>query len=312
MPSLPQLVQQYLTHRRRLGFIVEKPGLLLPQFARFHERVAPGRPLTTAIALRWAVLPGTGSRNYYVCRLGMVRAFARYCTALDPRTQVPDYRLLGRGFLRVRPHIYSSAQIRLLLRRARKLPTFRSGLRPRTCETLIGLIACTGLRLIEVIRLRLDDVDLDRATLRIPRSKYSPQRIVPLHPTTVAALRVYRVERLRCYPFGDRFFVGRSGRCLKRSSVHGDFRGLVQGLVSNGERPRLRLYDLRHTFATRHIVRWNRQAAPLAHRLLLLSRYLGHQNFRDTWWYVSAHPAMLRVAAQRFERFRGGDRPHGL
>jgi integrase len=67
-----------------------------------------------------------------------------------------------------------------------------------------------------------------------------------------------------------------------------------------------RIHDLRHTFATRHIARWNREGAPVAHRLLLLSRYLGHQNLNDTWWYISADPAMLRLAAERFEHFHRG------
>lgn len=306
MPSLLTLVRQYLAHRRRLGFILGNPHRMLPQFARFHQRLAPGKPLTVDIILKWVVQPGTGSRNYYVSRLGMVRAFASYCAVLDPRVQVPDYRLLGRGFLRVRPHIYSSAEIRLILRRARQLPTYRSPLRPLTYETLVGFIACTGVRLNEAIRLRLDDVDLERGTLRVPRCKFSPERVLPLHPSTVLALRRYRAARVQKYPFGEHFFVGRAARCLKQTQVHDTFRTLVQGLVPNGERPRLRLYDLRHTFATTHIAQWNRESAPVTHRLLLLSRYLGHQNFRDTWWYVSAAPTMFRVASKRFEQFRGG------
>jgi integrase len=308
MRSLLTLVREYLAHRRRLGFILRNPHRMLPQFARFHERVAPGQPLTVDVIIKWAVEPGTGSRNYHVARLRMVRAFARYCAALDPRVQVPDYDLLGRGFRdpRVRPHIYSSAEIKLILHRARQIPPRRSPLRPLTYETLLGFIACTGVRLNEAIRLRLEDVDLERGTVRVPHSKYSPERVLPLHPSTVRALRRYRETRVQEYPFGEHFFVGRAARCLEQSQVHAIFRSLVRGLVPNGERPRLRIHDLRHTFATRHIAQWNRESAPVTHRLLLLSRYLGHQNFHDTWWYVSAEPAMLRVAAKRFAQFHGG------
>jgi integrase len=303
MPSLRTLVRGYLAHRRQFGFMLGNPHRMLPQFARFHERVAPGQPLSTDVILKWAVQPGTGSRNYYVGRLAMVRAFARYCAVLDPRVQVPDYRLLGRGHLRVRPHVYSLAQIRLILRRARQLPTHRSPLRPLTYETLLGLIACTGLRLNEALRLGLSDIEFAHGTVRVPASKHSPQRVLPLHPSTLRALRRYRDARWRLHPIGGCFFLGRAGRPLKQSVVHDTFRHLARGLASNGERSLVRIHDLRHTFATRHIARWNRQAAPVTHRLLLLSRYLGHQNFGDTWWYVSSHPEMLRSAAQRFEAF---------
>ncbi len=306
MPSLPILVQRYLAHRRQLGFSLDREYLLLPKLARFHQEVAPRQPLQTAVILQWAVQPGTGCRTYYVKRLAMARSFARYCAVFDPRVQVPDYRLLGRGYERIVPHIYSSGEIRLILRRARALPTYRSPLRPLTCETLFGLIACTGLRVREAMRLGLADIDLDRGTLRVARSKFSPERVLPLHPSTVRALLRYRDARWQRHPFGERFFVGRSGRPLTCTRVHFDFCLLARGLVSNGARPLPRIHDLRHTFATRHIARWNREGAPVAHRLLLLSRYLGHQNLNDTWWYISADPAMLRLAAERFEHFHRG------
>jgi len=303
MTPLSRLVERYLSHRRKLGFMLEAEHRSLPRLARFHERAAPGQPLRTSLILKWAVQPGTGSRSYYVKRLASARGFAKFCAALDARVQIPDYRLLGPWFERKAPHIYSLDEIRLIMRQARALPTFRSPLRPLTYETLVGLIACTGLRFREALRLRLDDMDLDHGTLRVARCKFSPERMLPLHPSTVRALRRYRDARLRMHPLGEMFFVGRSGRPLCRSRVQEDFRTIRRGVIPNGARAAPRIHDLRHTFATRHIAKWNREAAPVAHRLLLLSRYLGHRSFGDTWWYISADPATLRRAASRFEQF---------
>lgn len=306
MRSLLQRVGDYLAHRRKLGFALAKDHCALPRFARFHQAAAPGRPLQTALILKWAVLPATGSRNYYVKRLAMVRSFAKYCAALDPRTQVPDYRLLGRGYERVVPHIYSADEIRLLLRRARTLTTYRFPLRPLTYETLFGLIACTGLRSCEAFRLRATDFDSVAGTLRVSPTKFSPERILPLHPSTQRALRRYLLARQRGQLTGEWLFINPHGDRLCDATARETFRTLSVGIVSNGARALPRIYDLRHTFATRHIAKWSRQAAPVAHRLLLLSRYLGHQNFSDTWWYVSADPVTLRSAAARFERFQRG------
>lgn len=307
MPSLLQYVRAYLAHRRALGFTLEVDHRQLPKLARFHERMAPGQPLRTDLILKWAVEPNTGSRNYYVKRLAMARSFARYCAALEPRTQVPDYRLLGRGYTKSAPHIYSASEIRLLLRRARGLSTRRFPKRPITFETLLGLIACTGLRLNEALRLRCQDFDFEAGTLSVPRSKFSPERILPLHPSTLRAMRRYLRARSAAQILGDHFFFNRFGDRLCDTSVHSTFRDIVSPIACRGALPRPRIHDLRHTFATRHIARWKRQAAPVAHRLLLLSRYPGHQNFRDTRWYVSADPTTLQDAAARFQRFQRGD-----
>ncbi len=296
-------VEAYLQHRARLGFKLDREGYLLRLYARYHDRVAAGQPLRIQVILDWVREPNGVRRSYLARRLRAVRGFAIYCAALDQRTQVPDYDLAGPMMDRRAPHIYSPAEVRLILRRAEQLPTFRSQLRPKTYVCLVGLIACTGLRVNEAMRLSLTDFDATAGTLRVPASKLSPQRRLPLHPSVVAHLRQYRADRLRFYPFGDRFFLSRAGRSLKTTDVHRTFRILCEGIRGNGARALPRIHDFRHTFATKHVGRWSREAAPLTHRLLLLSRYLGHQNFNDTWWYVSAQPATLRAAADRFEDY---------
>lgn len=166
-------------------------------------------------------------------------------------------------------------------------------------------MACTGLRRCEALRLRLGDLDAVAETLRVPGVKSSPPRLIPLHPTTVRALVRYRQARQRVFPLTDHFFVGRKGQPPHPTLVDWNFRQLVHGMVPTGDRAAVRLVDLRHTFATRLIDRWSRQAQPVAHHLLLLARYLGHQNFHSIWWYVSADPQALAVAARRFQRYHG-------
>ena len=107
MASMLHLVGCYITHRRRLGYQLNDASRLLAAFARFCARAAPGRPLTTDLALRWAnERPGLKPKTR-ASRLSMVRGFARYCVALDPRTEVPATRLLCSNWQRGTPHIFT-------------------------------------------------------------------------------------------------------------------------------------------------------------------------------------------------------------
>ena len=274
-------------------------------FAQFADRIAGGEPLTTTLALAWATLPSGSTPLYHAKRLEALRGFAHYCAALDPRVEVPPGRMLGPAHRRIAPHIYSPRQIALLMRRAGALPPTGS-LRPQTFVTLIGLLACTGLRVIEARRLRPEDFDAEAGTLKIARTKSSPERVLPLHPSTVRAMMRYQDARHRHWPLAQSFFVGTHGRALSDAAMYSTFRELTRDIVGNGARARPRLYDLRHTFATRMIARWSRGAAPVAHHLVLLSRYLGHQTFPATYWYVSADPSAMTSVAAQFQRYWRG------
>ena len=303
MSSWRTLVRQYLAHRRALGFVLKDAAQRLPDFARYAQRRAPGQPLTTALALQWATARPSASRSTHAKLLGLVRGLARFCAVLDPRTAVPATHLLGPAGQRVRPHLFTEEQTQLILRRARALSTSRSPLHPRTYETLIGLLACTGLRPGEARRLHWHDVDPATGRLRIAPCKSSPERMIPLHPTTVRALQRYWAARRRSFPGGEHLLVGVTGQPLRARKTEMIFARLVRGIPSNGQRASLRLVDFRHTFASHWIAEWSRQAQPVSHHLLLLARYLGHRDFSSTWWYVSSDAQSLQAAARTFRRF---------
>lgn len=301
-PSKLILVRRYLAFRRKLGYRMRAAELLF-DFARFADREAPGKPLTTALAIRWATAVPSARLNTRLGRIGLVRGFARYCATLDAQTQIPEPGLLGPGFQRVQPHLFSASQTKLILQRTRELQTCRSPLHPLTYETFIGLLASTGIRPGEALRLQCEDLDVEEGTLRIRRCKFSPERVLALHPTTVRALGHYRQKRQALFPWGERFFVGAAGKPLSARRTAKIFRRLTDGLAPGGERRTVRMMDFRHTFASKRISEWSRRAEPLAHHLLLLARYLGHQTFNSTWWYVSSDPRALRAASERFRHF---------
>ena len=300
--SMAKLARRYLAHRRGFGYRLQGAGYDLLAFARFLDRAAPGQPLGTKLALQWLKTKKCQPVTIAV-RLSTIRGFARFCATLDPRTQIPSTHLFPRRDGRRAPHIFTDAQLQLLLRRTQGLRPWRNELRPLVYRTLIALLACSGIRPSEAIRLRAEDFNATTGTLRVPAVKRSPERTLPLHPSTVRALQRYQSVRRSHYPLASHFFVGPFGRPLQMCAADWTFRQLVRGIPSNGSRPNPRLYDLRHRFATKWIARWSRQSVPLAHRLVLLSRYLGHRYFHDTYWYVQPESSALKKAATRFERY---------
>jgi len=288
-------VGAYLAHRRALGFQLKNEGLRLLEFARYADALGHRGPLTTRLALDWACRPQAADRLYWARRLEIVRTFAKHLLLTEPRTQIPPRHLLGPAHRRRSPHLYSSAQIQHLLRRAGQL---RGRLRPYTWQTLIGLLACTGLRISEAMRLERDDVDWNQSLLIIRESKYGKTRLVPLHPTALPPLRNYARRRQELFPRARYFFVSEKGTRLTYSPIEATFSQLRQGIPYRRRPPRL--HDLRHTMASRVLERWQSSRRGATNRILTLSRFLGHAQVEDTYWYLTALPHLLSEAAQRF------------
>ena len=204
-------VRAYLAQRRALGFRLRSEGYLLLSFARYADRHASRGRLTNKLAIAWASLPKNADRHRWARRLEAVRRLAKYLIVADPKTEIPPRHLFGPAEQPYRPFIYSAQQIRQLLTAARHLP---GQLRPWTYQTLIGLLACTGLRISEALGLKIPEVDLQKGLLLVRDSKFHQTRWVPLHPTALAPLKAYSRQRQRRFPFAERFLRLRTGHGL--------------------------------------------------------------------------------------------------
>lgn len=292
--TLLSKVRAYLAHRRALGFQLKCEGMQLLNFARYADSLGHRGPLTTQLAMGWACLPQSADRLYWARRLEIVRTFAQHLLISEPQTQVPPRHLLGPAHRRPSPHLYSSAQVQQLLRRAGKL---EGRLWPHTWQTLIGLLACTGLRISQAMHLRPGDVDWQNALLIIRQSKFGKTRLVPLHPTAITPLRAYDRRRQTHFPLAQYFFVSEQGNRLAPSTVGETFGRLRKGIPFHRRPPRL--HDLRHTMASRVLQRWLASRKGAVNRVLILSRFLGHGHVDDTYWYLSALPQLLADAGKR-------------
>jgi integrase/recombinase XerD len=306
--ELRNRLECYVGLRRAVGFPMRAEERLLQDFVTFVERHGADEAVRSSLAVDWACRCGQCGPTGQARRLSVVRGFLTYVRAAVPKTEVPPLGLIATE-RRPPPYIYTDQEILALVAAARRLgPT--DSLRPHTHATIIGLLAASGLRVGEVTRLRLEDVRLeDRPPhLRVLGSKFHKSRLVPVHPSTVAALRSYAAQRCRLGYDGlcDRFFVSERPGGIAYQSIRRTFVGLVRRLGMGGGTRHLRLHDLRHTFAVRRLLAWYREGADVRARLPELSVYLGHLRPEDTYWYLSAVPELLGLAALRFERFADG------
>jgi integrase/recombinase XerD len=294
-----QAVQDYLTLRRAMGYQLRTCEYLLRDFAEFlHGRGAT--TVTIQSALQWAMQPADASPAWWAARLSTVRGFAAYLATLDPATEIPPAGLLPHRTHRPAPYLYSPAEIADLLRAAGHLTP---PLRAATYTTMFGLLAVTGMRVGEAIRLGRDDVHTTEALLTIRRSKFNSSRQLPLHASTVAALTSYAHlrDRLCPNPRAATFFVSTRGTTLIYNNVRAVFRQVIQGLTDKRRRPpeRGRINDLRHSFAVTTLLDWHAAGLDVDARLPLLSAYLGHADPAATYWYLQAAPELMSAVATR-------------
>ncbi|MCP4201520.1 MAG: tyrosine-type recombinase/integrase, partial [bacterium] len=250
---------------------------------------------------------------WWARRLGMVRLFARYRSAVDPRTEIPPQGLIPASYRRKAPYIYNDRQVEQLLQAAGQLPS-ATGLRAATYTTLVGLLAVTGMRMGEAIDLDREDVDLDADILLVQRTKFGKSRLVPIHASTHQALADYQALRDEIYPQlkTPSCLVSEHGRRLAKTTVRGTFAELSRqiGLRGPCDRRGPRLHDFRHRFAVRTLLNWYRTGVDVERNLPKLATYLGHTHVSHTYWYLSAVPELLQWASLRREQGHyGGPRP---
>lgn len=297
MSALTCHVEDYLAMRRSLGFKLVFAGHVLPQLAAFVD-AAGASMLTVELTVAWAGLAqGTVQPISLAHRLGAARGFARYLRTFDPATEVPPTGIWPSTAPRPVPYVWTDGEIAALLEATDRL----SPMRAVTHRTLFGLLAATGMRIGEAIGLNRGDVELNSGVITIRDGKFGRSRLVPLHASSSAALAAYAGHRDRLCPTAraTTFFVSTAGTALQPGGVRTTFIDLTTAIGLRTATVRPRVHDLRHTFAVRTLIAWHRSGVDIGGRMVVLSTYLGHVNPAGTYWYLSAVPELMGLAADR-------------
>jgi integrase len=301
---LTQSVESYLAVRRACGFQLKSEANFLRRFAIFSD--ARGKHhVCSETAIEWAGLSKSAQQR--ARRLGQVIQFARYLRAEDQSHELPPPFFGSQRRPRPIPYIFSPANILRLIQAASQ-SGYRS-LRRQTYSTLFALLACTGLRVSEAIRLRFDDITSDGLVIR--GSKFRKSRLVPLHKTAQAGLERYLNQRRSYAPFDDHVFVSLRRKPLHVQDVETTFRTAVDkiGLQRGPRLPRPTPHSLRHTFAVRALEACPDDRDKITKHMLALSTYLGHSRVTDTYWYLEATPDLMRNISKCCESFTKGGQP---
>jgi integrase/recombinase XerD len=304
MNSLRADVSEYLELRRSLGFRLKKDEGLLLDFADFMER-RHAVHITAKLAVKWAQRPASTDANYHAGRLRAVRSFARYRILSDPRTEIPAADLLPRKRSAFRPHIFSEEEIRRILVESLRAWGGATRFYCLGRYTLYGLLSVTGMRVGEALSLDVEDVDLDQGVITIRNTKFGKSRLVPVHATTLTALKAYRECRdaFLAGKIAKPFFISSPGRRITPTALDRAFRRLTKRLGMRGASDAAgpRLHDLRHTMAVEVLRRCYRAGADPERLLPALSTYLGHSQLNYTYWYLHQNPGLMTEAMKRLQ-----------
>jgi len=294
MTTLAQHLDDYLKLRRSLGHKLADAHRLLPRFVAYLDEHGV-EFVTIEAALAWSLEPAVPVGSVVPAdRMMLVRGFARYLSGIDPRTEVPPAGTIRRPKHWRRPFIYSDTDVLAILEQAGVL--IGQPLRAVTYQTLIGLLAATGLRVGEALRLDRGDLDRGAGVLRIRVSKFGKSRLVPLQASTVEALERYDHTRQRLLPdpSTDSLFVSLRGTRVIYECVWPIHRKLCEraGVGANWN-VRPRIHDHRHSFAVNTLLGWYRDGVDVPSRISWLSTYLGHREPRYTYHYLSSYTQKL-------------------
>ena len=315
MNDLWKALEEYLAVRRALGFKLRQTERFLRKFVHFAETEGAS-VITTKLALRWAQEDPAAASVIHSDRLAMVRRFAAWRSADDPRTEIPPPRLLPRRYRRPAPYIYTDDEIDRIIIAAASLPS-NHGLRGLTCSTLYGLLAVTGMRIGEAVALDRDDVDMRTGIVAVREGKLGKTRFIPVHVSTAKALEDYSTKRdaLLGTRMTSAFFVSDRGRRLSAFTAGENFVKVLQTIglrvpTPDGGRGRgPRVHDLRHRFAVSTLIHWYRAGADVDLEIPKLATFLGHMGPKEVYWYLQAVPELLELATQRSRSTGSGGAP---
>ena len=311
MNKLSDGFEQYISLRRAYGLKFKDQAVTLRQFAAFCAK-NKHRVVTVATVLEWIQTCPILTSQSTSRRIQLIRGFASFWKAYDPKTEIPPRDLCRVSGRRSKPYIFSQAEITKIMKACRGLgaePGQTNPIRCQTFFTMFGLIASAGLRRSEAYNLKRSDVDLDKGTLLIEMTKFRKSRLIPIHRSVLTKLRSYARfrDRVISSPQCDRFFIMNRGQAVDQDSI---FYAFVHACQRAGIRPTTqgagfpRLHDLRHTFVVGVILRWLREGKDVHSLMPALSTYLGHAQPSDTYWYLSGVPELLRFGLKGNEQLR--------
>jgi len=270
------------------------------------------RDLNTAAFEAWCHTHEHVTSGVRRVRMLEVGAFCLYRRRTEPQCFVPDSTSFPPYHQRLKPYIFSEAEVARLLRATSDLKRSPlSPLRPEAIRLAIILLFTTGIRRGELLNLTIGDYDRRESTLHIRQTKFYKSRLLPITSDIADEidryLRVRSRRKLSVSP--DTALIWNpswGGGAYSGTSLRRSLQPLLQKCriaTAKGKPPRI--HDLRHSFAVNALLRWYRAGADVEAKLPLLATYLGHGSAVSTHYYLHFIEPLRTAASERFAKHYG-------
>ncbi|OED46725.1 integrase [Rhodobacteraceae bacterium (ex Bugula neritina AB1)] len=309
--SLGELLRDHVERMQRRGYRYEAADAICRRFDRFLQQRPDldGQPLESLLE-HYRRTKATANHPAECEKLARILNKALcHDDPSRPRRRPDNWpvKQVARGWRR--PHIYSPEDIQKLLAIARTYPSPRAPSRPINLYTMLVLAYCAGLRIGEIARLTLGDVDMQAGTIAIRETKFFKSRLLPLSQSAMDALRALLKARQEANVSrsldAGLFWHDQNNRQYCRASISSLLVAILRmaSLKPPAGKIGPRIHDLRHTFVVHRILDWYRQGVNPQEKLPYLATYLGHRDINSTLVYITVTQELLHEASERFRAF---------
>lgn len=285
-------------YRVALGYSEKTYAPRLARFDRFIvEKHSDEKQLSKALVMDWITRRNEEGASTIQNRAAIARLFAEYLTSVGC-----DAYILPKNFVSRRkafiPYIFTDCELTNLFGAVDRLSdTKKDMLRSCTASTMLRLIYTCGLRPGEGLRLKKENVNLDTGEILITEAKLKKDRKVVVSDDMLKLLRKYAMQSGLAGRGGSQyFFVRQDGYTYDTEWLEAIMKSCFRRANANIEEenlPRVRVYDLRHRFASAVLCKWLDEGKTLNNMLPYLRTYMGHSSLSETAYYIHILPENL-------------------
>lgn len=299
-PSLNRLAEQFLAHKRALGFQYTTAEKHLKAFLTYAQSNNPTAQVPDKELVSGWCATATGHPGQLYNMISVIREFSTFLclNGYDNAYVLPPKR--GTQLEPHLPYFFTGVEIEVFFGQCDKTPQLK-GLPGRefVIPAIFRLLYCCGLRCREARMLLCNDVSLDDKYIDIKASKGHSRRIfisdeltrfLKRYDERIARIipeRAYFFPRNQCEPYKNNFVFGNFNRIWKEAFPH--FHSPIKP----------RAFDFRHHFAYANLNRWAEQGKDVKVMLAYLMRYMGHADIQSTLYYFHFVPEYFRAFAQK-------------
>lgn len=294
MKKICEHLEDMLTYKDSLGYSRKSYEGFLNDFTSYlHKYHTDAIRLTEDMVMGWCVQRETEKESGFRRRATALREFTKYLYAVGASDYIlsTNYYPLSQKYT---PYILSDKELTdIFFASDHKKYDRNSPCRHLIIPVIYKLIYLCGLRPNEGRELRKCDIDYENGTLFIQKNKSHRERLIPMAPDVIDMCRCYNKKISVIFPDTEYFFPSPTGEPYSSKWLARHFLKLWDEVKPKGNSAKIRVYDLRHRYATTVMMKWVDEKANLYAMLPYLSSYMGHTNFSDTAYYIHLLPENL-------------------